>query len=155
MSKLTCPTGAHVEAACLSAIRRAVGGEICSIGVDVVDIDDFAVQTIVGGTAFLESVFTPGELGYAAGRIDRLATRFAAKEAAAKALGTGIRGFHLIDVEVETGATGEVSLRLRGRATRVAEEQGIDSLFLTMSRDAGLALAAVVARHKPRLEDKR
>ena len=66
-----------------------------TVGVDMIEID--RIEGVIGrrGQRFLERVYTPGELAYCRGRVPELAARFAAKEAVAKALGTGIRGLGL------------------------------------------------------------
>jgi holo-[acyl-carrier protein] synthase len=91
-------------------------------------------------------MFTERELEAANGRSRpgrHLAARFAAKEAALKALGLG--GLRLHEVEVEGGGETAPSIRLTGSAERVAAERGVDlDVSLTHSRD--LAAAVVVAR---------
>jgi holo-[acyl-carrier protein] synthase len=98
--------------------------------------------------AWRERVFTPGEWQAAAGRPDRaaaLAARFAAKEAAMKALGTGWgRGVAWRDVEVEGGGRGAPRLRLHGEAARLADEAGL-RLEVSLSHAADLASAVVLA----------
>jgi holo-[acyl-carrier protein] synthase len=104
-----------------------------------------------------ERVFTDAERADAAGRGDpaqHLAARFAAKEAVRKALGTGIGGFALHDVEVvrgtEPGARrGAPSLRLSARAAAVAAEQGVCRWHVSLTHTDRLAMAVVMAESDP------
>ncbi len=112
-------------------------------GIDLIEIERVE-RALERRPALAERIFTPGELKLARshsrpGR--QLATRFAAKEAALKALGIG--GLRLHEVEVVGGGATAPALRLSGEAARVATEQGVElSVSLTHSRD--LAAAVVV-----------
>jgi holo-[acyl-carrier protein] synthase len=112
--------------------------------VDVVDIEDFVADLDPEPSAFLASVFLESEIRECAGQPDRLATRFAAKEATLKALGTGARGIGMTDVEIYTAANGAPFVRLTPAAARVAAQAGIRELHVSVTRDAGLAIAIVV-----------
>src|SRR5512141_468410 len=115
---------------------------------DVVEIARIA--RIVGGPAgvaerFLERVFTPGERAYCEGRQDRpsrLAARFAAKEAAVKALGAP-PGLRWTELEVVRGE-GAPALALHGAAAAAARARGVTRLHLTLTHDAGVAAATVI-----------
>lgn len=97
---------------------------------------------------FQRRVFTPGEWSAAGGRADRfaaLASRFAAKEAAFKALGTGWgRGASFLDVEVLGGGRTAPRLELRGATAALAARLGL-TLQVSLSHDGDLALAVVLA----------
>jgi holo-[acyl-carrier protein] synthase len=114
-------------------------------GVDLIEIERLE-RALERRPALAERIFTPGELGTASARPRpgrHLATRFAAKEAALKALGLG--GLRLHEVEVEGGLDSPPFLRLHGSAERAAAERGVDlDVSLTHSRE--LAAAVVVAR---------
>jgi len=114
-------------------------------GVDRVDLDEFRRTIETAGQAFVERVFTPREIAFCNGRVARLATRFAAKEAVAKVFGTGIRGFGWLDVEVVSSPAGEPDLRLHGRARDRARDLHISSLALSLSHTTTTAEAFVVA----------
>ncbi|MGP1309566.1 MAG: holo-ACP synthase [Phycisphaerales bacterium] len=97
-------------------------------GVDLVDVARLGRSIEDHGRAFLERVFTEGERGYAeAGgkrRIERYAARFAAKEAAFKAVGTGWRsGIAWTDAEVVVLPSGQPTLEVRGELARIANER--------------------------------
>lgn len=99
---------------------------------------------------FFERFFTEEERLYAdargAGRAASYAAMFAAKEAFAKALGTGFRGFGPEDVEILRDSLGRPSYRLHGRAAALAKEAGMTQLYLSLTHEAGLAAAFCVAR---------
>ncbi|MDQ2758134.1 MAG: holo-ACP synthase [Actinomycetota bacterium] len=113
---------------------------IVGLGIDVVDIERFGA-TLERTPALRERLFTPGErqLGLAS-----LAARFAAKEALAKALGAPV-GLSWADAEVEKDAEGKPSLRVRGSVAARAQELGVATFHLSLSHDAGIASAVVIA----------
>ena len=126
------------------------------MGIDAVDVDRFrAVLRRRPGLA--RRVFTDRERDDAARSSDpaeRLAARFAAKEAVMKALGRGIGSFALRDVEVvraEGGGSraGAPSLRLRAGAARLAGERRVDRWHVSLSHTATTAIAMVVAERVP------
>ena len=114
-------------------------------GVDRVELAEFKRVMETGGGPFLDSVFTGRELARCGGRLDRLAARFAAKEAATKALGTGIRGLSLSEIEVVSHASGQPELRLAGRASDRAAELGVTSVSVSLTHTSSTAEAFVVA----------
>jgi holo-[acyl-carrier protein] synthase len=112
---------------------------IAGIGIDVVDLARF--ERAVGRTPRLrERLFAEGERDLP---LRSLAGRFAAKEALMKALGeaTGVT-WH--DMEVVADAHGNPSMRLTGTAAAIAERRGITDIHLSMSHDAGIAIAQVI-----------
>lgn len=113
---------------------------ILGVGIDVVDIPRLA-DRLERVPRLLERLFTPGERGES---IESLAARFAAKEAVAKALGAP-PGLSWQDAEVTRGQFGKPELVLHGRAAELARELGISALHLSLSHDAGIATAVVVA----------
>jgi len=127
-------------------------GSVAGIGIDAVDIGRFR-KVLDRRPALAERVFTDAERADAAGRGDpaeHLAARFAAKEAVMKALGTGLGGFALRDVEVVraggTGAgRGAPSLRLAHRAAALAADRGVRRWHLSLTHTDALALAMVLA----------
>lgn len=112
---------------------------IAGIGVDVVDLARF--ERAVGRTPRLrERLFAESERDLP---LRSLAGRFAAKEALMKALGetTGV-GWH--DMQVVSDADGNPSMTLSGAAAEIAARRGITHVHLSMSHDAGVAIAQVV-----------
>lgn len=118
---------------------------VAAIGVDAVDVEEFGRDLAVAGDAFLEQCFVPDELDHCAGELDKLAIRFALKEATLKVLGTGIRGIGLHDVTVVTAASGQPRMRFSQAALGVAKAQRLRNFRCTATRESGLALAVVVA----------
>jgi len=113
---------------------------IAGIGVDIVDLARF--ERAVGRTPRLkERLFAESERGLP---LRSLAGRFAAKEALMKALGESA-GVTWHDMEVVSDAHGNPSMKLTGAAAEIAARQGITRLHLSMSHDAGVAIAQVVA----------
>lgn len=115
-----------------------------AIGVDVIEIDRIALALQRHGGRFLERIYTSRELDYCGARIASLATRFAAKEAIAKALGTGIGAVHWTDIEVLSDARGKPNVRLGGHAAWRAEQLGIAHLEVSLSHSRTVAVAVVV-----------
>jgi holo-[acyl-carrier protein] synthase len=116
------------------------------VGIDLVDVGRLR-RALERRPRLAERVFTDAERaasdrGVAA---ERLAARFAAKEAAMKALGVGLGAFALRDVEVRTAADGSPSLELRGRARDRATRLGVDALAVSLTHTASVASAVVVA----------
>jgi holo-[acyl-carrier protein] synthase len=125
---------------------------VIGIGADLVAVDRFAASVERWGDRILGRVFTEAERGECLGHqpllehaAPRLAARFAAKEAAFKALGTGWgQGVTWRDVEVMGGGSVGPTLRLSGRAAEVAREQRVRRTLLSLSHERGFALAFVV-----------
>jgi len=120
--------------------------ELVSLGTDVVDLDRFrlALQRTPG---MVGRVFTDGERAYASRKRDpteRLAARFAVKEATMKALGVGLGAFRFHDVEVVKARSGEPSLSLSGRAAELASARGINGWKVSITHSDLIALAVVV-----------
>lgn len=125
-----------------------IGLEVVGIGLDIVEVERIR-RAISRQPTFVERVFTPAEIAYCwpaeEHRYRRLAARFAAKEAALKALGIGLRRVKWQDVEVERDALGAPSLRLSGRAAEVAAQRGVQRLLLSLSHARDYAAAQVLA----------
>ncbi|MBS0186852.1 MAG: holo-ACP synthase [Planctomycetes bacterium] len=120
-------------------------------GIDIASVERIGEMIADHGERFLQRVFTGAEQA-AAGqqansgkRAEHLAGRFAAKEAALKAIGTGWRdGIAWTDVEVVNLPSGAPSLRLHGKAAEIASGLGVRSLHVSISHAAGLATASVI-----------
>lgn len=116
-----------------------------SIGVDIVEIERFERIMQRWGDRFLNRCFTLSEVDHARGRPETLAAHFAAKEAASKALGTGMIILAWRDIEVVTLRSGRPELRLHGRAGLIAEHNGWVSVSVSQTHSAGVAVSVVVA----------
>lgn len=120
---------------------------IIGLGFDATDIPRIADVFNRYGDRFLRRIFTAGEIAYCTRRrnpVPHLAGRFAAKEAAMKALGTGhSRGVLWADIEV-VRAGGPPQLRLHGGAARRAEGMKVRRSLLTITHSDALAMAQVL-----------
>jgi holo-[acyl-carrier protein] synthase len=119
-------------------------------GIDVVELKQFRRALIVGGERFLRNIFTAFELMECSGDVQRLAALFAAKEAVAKALGTGIRGIGWSEIEVVASNAGPPQVHLTNRAKERAAKLSIAKWTLSLSHTSSVALAAVVAEGLPK-----
>jgi holo-[acyl-carrier protein] synthase len=119
------------------------------VGIDLVSVDSIGDSIGAHGDRYLLRVYTRRELDEcrAADGIDpeRLATRFAAKEAAFKALHVGDQAVAWLDVETIRDPTGLVQLSLRGGAADIAARDGISTLSVSVSVARGHAMAIVIA----------
>lgn len=115
------------------------------VGVDVVSIDDLTDMIETAGPTFLDSCWTPAEQSYSAGSIARLAARWAAKEATMKALGHGIGEIDPVEIEVQAVEGEPPFLRLHGAAAGYAHEMDLSHLALSLTHEAGFAVAFVAA----------
>ncbi|HLS04514.1 MAG TPA: holo-ACP synthase [Actinomycetales bacterium] len=113
---------------------------ILGVGIDVVDVERLA-ERLERVPRLRERLFTPLERNEA---VDSLAARFAAKEALAKVLGAP-PGLSWQEAEVRRGTFGKPELALTGAAAKLAAEMGITALHVSLSHDAGIATAVVVA----------
>jgi holo-[acyl-carrier protein] synthase len=115
-----------------------------STGIDLIEIERIARTLEQYGDRFLERVFTPEEIRQAGNKAPELAVRFAAKEAASKALGTGIGPVSWKELETWNARSGKPNLRLHGRAAQIASLQGYTSWSVSLSHSRGMAVAVVV-----------
>lgn len=114
-------------------------------GVDLIEIQRLEASIARHGERFLQRVFTADELAEVGGNAASLAARFAAKEAAAKALGCGIGPVGWRDIEVRRGAASQPELYLHGAAARLAAELGLTRWSISLSHNQTTAIAMVVA----------
>jgi holo-[acyl-carrier protein] synthase len=122
---------------------------VIEIGTDLMEIARIERSYRRFGQAFLNRVFTPGEIAYCMARknyAESLTARFAAKEAGAKALGTGIsRGVAWREFEVRRLPGQRPELHLSGRAAEIATQLGIRRLSLSLSHSKDQSIAVVIA----------
>jgi holo-[acyl-carrier protein] synthase len=122
---------------------------VIGLGSDLIEIERIERSFQRYGDAFLQRIFTPGEIAYCMAKrnfAESLAARFAAKEAGAKALGTGIsRGVSWREFEVRRRPGQRPELHLSGRALEIANHLGVRHIALTLSHARTLSIAFVVA----------
>lgn len=114
-------------------------------GVDLVQIQRIVALLDRYGERFTRRVFTPRELSACGQRVERLAARFAAKEAVSKALGTGIGRVSWQEIEIANDAAGRPRLELSGRAAELAMELDLHEWSISLSHTQEQAIAFVVA----------
>lgn len=121
---------------------------IVGLGLDIAEIDRIQSAIERHGKPFLERLFTPAEIAYCErhkNKFERYAGRFAVKEAAMKALGTGWRyGVRWRDIEVTNQPGGKPVLRLSGVAGEFAAKLGAKNISLTITHSGNFALAQVI-----------
>lgn len=124
------------------------------VGFDLVQISRIVDSITCFGDGFTKRLFTADELAYAGqgqGLVpQRLAARFAAKEAAIKALRWSNAGIGWKDIEVRKLPDGDCELALHGRAAELAKGMGMTSMSLSLSHDGDYAGAVVAVGFEPK-----
>jgi holo-[acyl-carrier protein] synthase len=119
---------------------------IYGIGTDIVEISRIK-DILDNNIKFLDKVFNKNEIEYLKSRNLRpeyVAGRFAAKEAVAKAMGTGFRGFDVKDIEIESTVLGKPIVVLKGKAKLLIQKQGEYKIHLSISHGLESAIAYVI-----------
>src|SRR5437588_11852258 len=121
---------------------------IVGTGIDIADVHRVAEAMERFGNRFLHRVFTEGEMRYCdskANRVERYAARFAAKEAAMKALGTGWNhGVRWRDCEVVRMSGGRPTIQFHGRAGEFAARLGVKNAAFSIPHNQEQAIAQVI-----------
>ncbi len=117
--------------------------KLCS-GVDLIEIERVQEAIERHGDRFLNRIFTPFELAEVLDNSASLAVRFAAKEAVAKALGTGIGVVCWRDIEIRRGPERQPELHLHGAAAQMAEQLGLVHWSISLSHTQNIAIAMAV-----------
>jgi holo-[acyl-carrier protein] synthase len=121
---------------------------IVGLGVDIAEVARVKAAIERHGETFLRRLYTPKEREYCErfkNKYERYAGRFAAKEAAMKALGTGwSRGVRWVDVEIVREKGGRPTLKLAGEAGNVAKRMGVRNIALSITHTADQAFAQVI-----------
>lgn len=114
-------------------------------GIDVIEIERIEAAVNRWGERFLRRIYTDAELAYCRDKTRRLAGRFAAKEAASKALGVGVRYIRWREIEILPDARGKPMLSLSGRAAMVADRLGLSNFEVSITHSRTDAIAVVIA----------
>jgi holo-[acyl-carrier protein] synthase len=121
---------------------------IVGSGIDLIEIKRIAHSVDRFRARFLNRIYTPAEQAYCLRKqaaAESLAARFAAKEAAAKALGTGIsKGVNWLEIEVTREPGGRPCVQFHGRAAEMAARLGVVRSALSLTHTADLAMASVI-----------
>lgn len=115
-----------------------------SLGVDIIEIERIEKAVERFGKRFLQRVYTDTELRVCRNMPSRLASRFAAKEAVMKSLGTGTKGVGWREIEILHDAKGKPLVSLCGRARNRANDLGLGELAVSLSDSRDYAVAFVV-----------
>ena len=131
----------------IEGVRSSSDAGVVGIGTDLVDVDRF--RTVLRRRpSVADRLFTSRERTYAQRATDpaaRLAARFAAKEATLKALGYGLGGMRMADIEIVRAEDGRPELVLHGDARATAAGHGVNRWLVSLSHTDHLAQATVVA----------
>ncbi len=121
---------------------------IVGMGVDIAEVERIQGAIERHGEVFLRRIYTTREREYCErfkNKYERYAGRFAAKEAAMKALGTGWRrGVKWVDLEVVRETSGRPTLAITGEAAKIAQLLGVKSVALSITHTESQALAQVI-----------
>src|SRR5258706_8202192 len=115
-------------------------------GVDLIEVSRIRDSAARFGDRFYKRFFTEGERAYCADRYTAYAARFAAKEAVAKAFGTGIGDVRWVEIEIVQGERGEPQIALHGSAAALAAKLGLTEWSISLSHTHEYAIAFVVAQ---------
>ncbi|TAN30371.1 MAG: holo-[acyl-carrier-protein] synthase [Actinomycetota bacterium] len=116
------------------------------VGTDILEIDRLR-EVLKRRPGLRQKVFTPHEVAYCDSKADAIphfAARFCAKEAFAKAIGTGVRQFSMSEVEVVRNELGKPDIELWGEAKRIAESLAVKEIDLSISHSELFVVAVVV-----------
>ncbi|MDF2880644.1 MAG: acpS [Clostridiaceae bacterium] len=124
------------------------GGDflIFGVGVDIVNVSRIKMA-IIKHPNFIHKLFSNTEIEYLKSKKYRpefIAVRFAAKEAVAKAIGTGFRGFSFKDIEINKNLEGKPMVILKEKAHKILQEEGEYKIHLSISHELEMAVAYVI-----------
>ena len=132
--------------------------EIVAHGIDLVDCPRIEEMVKRHGERFVKRVFTAAEQAYAEAsknRIEKLAGRFAAKEAVLKLIGTGWRGkIAWTDIEIINNHAGQPEVTLDGEVKKIADKLGIKHISVSITHTADFVIASAVALARSSDESK-
>jgi holo-[acyl-carrier protein] synthase len=116
-----------------------------AVGIDIIEVERVRKVFEHHGERFLRRVFTEMEIRQCRGKAERLAGRFAAKEAISKALGTGLHGVGWREMEIVQLRSGRPTVSLHGRAKKRAELLGLSAFDVSMADLSAFSIAVAIA----------
>jgi len=126
--------------------------EIVAHGIDLVDCPRIEEMVARHGERFVQRIFTAAEQAYAESNkneVEKLAGRFAAKEAILKLMGTGWQGkIAWTDIEIINNSSGQPEVTLDGEVEKIADKLGIKHISVSITHTANFAIASAVALAK-------
>lgn len=120
------------------------------IGIDLIDIDRIVTVLERFPDRFRLRVLTDLEQRYCGRRVERIAGRWAAKEAISKVLGLGVRGVGWREIEILPNRAGAPQVRLHERAARRAQALDLEDVTVSISHERRMAVAVAVAHQRQR-----
>lgn len=120
------------------------------IGIDLIDIDRIVTVLERFPDRFRRRVLTDLEQRYCGRRVERIAGRWAAKEAISKVLGLGVRGVGWREIEILPNRAGAPQVRLHDRAARRAQALDLEDVTVSISHERRMAVAVAVAHQRQR-----
>jgi holo-[acyl-carrier protein] synthase len=111
------------------------------VGIDLIDIDRITDVLSRYPDRFRLRILTPAEDRYCRGKAEKIAGRWAAKEAVSKVLGLGVRGIGWREIEIERLPTGQPSVRLHGRAAARSEQLRMGRIAVSITHERAFAVA--------------
>jgi holo-[acyl-carrier protein] synthase len=120
------------------------------IGVDLVDIDRIVAVLGRFPDRFRQRVLTEGEARYCRNKVERIAGRWAAKEAISKVLGLGVRGVGWREIEILPNRAGAPQVTLHARAAARAAALDLEDVTVSISHERRMAVAVAVAHRRER-----
>lgn len=129
-------------------IQDAAAGlftDVAGVGIDVVDIDMLHTLVLQGGPSFIDAYWAPAEQLATGNQIERLAGRWAAKEAVMKCLGHGVGDLDPIDIEIAAHSSGAPHVILHRDAARLAAEANVGRCHVSMTHESSWAAAIALA----------
>lgn len=120
------------------------------IGIDLIDIDRIVSVLERYPDRFRLRVLTDREQRYCGRKVERIAGRWAAKEAISKVLGLGVRGVGWREIEILPNQAGAPQVQLHARAARRAEALGLEEVTVSISHERRMAVAVAVAHRAER-----
>ncbi len=115
-----------------------------SSAIDLIEIPRIKKALDRHGERFLNRIYTKAEIKQTRGNTPELAARFAAKEAASKALGTGIGLISWREIETINEPSGKPQIHLYGKAARIAQKLGYSTWSVSLTHSRDMAAAVVV-----------
>jgi holo-[acyl-carrier protein] synthase len=115
------------------------------VGIDLIDVDRIVAVLGRYPDRFRQRILTPSEDRYCRGKAERIAGRWAAKEAVSKVLGLGVRGVGWREIEVLPNRAGQPQVHLQGRASARAEAMGLGEVTVSISHERRMAVAVAIA----------
>jgi holo-[acyl-carrier protein] synthase len=117
---------------------------VISVGVDMVEMERIESAIKQWRHRFLNRIYTEAELKICEGRVSSLATRFAAKEAVMKVLGTGAKGVNWKEIEILADDAGKPIVNLYGKAANKARDLNLSEFSVSLSDTKQYAIATAI-----------